>query len=270
MHCVYLSLQLIELREELQRLKAEKAALEAVCQKKRKGIEVGSKTGRKETPKKEVTRGQRVQTRSQQTQTTTGTTTTHPSSHPPATKTATTFSKKRNKSANSTAVPVTTTSTTATASDGTSLTLVSTETGSTVPSIAVDNVPVDTVAKEAVVESKKGPLEMLEDVVNDVIVNQSDLITADMATLHRIHGDLEHVCDVILSCLVHSSSVAAGGPESENTRENAATEHFIRSTENTADHQHNKGLQSVPETERRSHHPATRSVCTIYHRMWLN
>lgn len=80
----------------------------------------------------------------------------------------------------------------------------------TVPRINVEAVGVDPIDKG----TKTGDtsiFELMENMINKVITNQSDFFTADSSTLHRIHGNLQNVCDVILSFLHHSMHPVAGG-----------------------------------------------------------
>lgn len=84
----------------------------------------------------------------------------------------------------------------------------------TVPRINVETVGVNTIDKG----TKTGDtsiLELMENMINKVITNQSDFFTADSSTLHRIHGNLQNVCDVILSFLHHSMQPVAGGGSGE-------------------------------------------------------
>lgn len=79
----------------------------------------------------------------------------------------------------------------------------------TVPRINVETVGMDTVVKTTKT-GDTGILELMENLINKVITNQSDFFTADSSTLHRIHGNLQNICDVILSFL-HPSTLPVGG-----------------------------------------------------------
>ena len=245
-------MQLCALRKELQVVMAEKTALEEECRRRR---EEGKREGeeREESREREEGRGEReglrvqhCQYKSQHTQTVTtdekrpmisppqrvishlSPPTTH-STHPSPTSTHT--------STHHTAAPSTITTTTAlVTSDSTvakataepdvpfptSIAAMETVAKDTipVPSIMVETVTMDTVAQETTVEIKTGVVEMMEDTINKIITNQSDFITADSATLHRIHGNLQGVCDVILSCLLHSSM-----PEGEDGNMHILSDH---------------------------------------------
>lgn len=86
----------------------------------------------------------------------------------------------------------------------------------TVPRISVETVGMDTIDKGAKPEDA-GILELTENMINKVIMNQSDFFTADSSTLHRIHGNLQSVCDVILSFLHYSMQPVAGGGSGEGS-----------------------------------------------------
>ena len=257
------SFQLVALREQLQCVLAEKAALEVECQKKKKKIVVGNKPNARGNTKKEVARTHQVQSRSQHTQTS-GNTNTQPFSHQPITKTIPeTANNTPTTPSNITtpkAEPVKSSNiTTTTVSDEPTPTVVDSNKSVTVPSIAIETVDTATNATRTV-EPKKGTLEILDDVMNDIIANQSDLVTADSTTLHRIHSDLQQVCDVIFSCLVQSSMVAMG-TENVNASDDVINPNVASNPRND---RFNNGPQPVHDAPRQSHHSTTRSVYTVH------
>ena len=241
------------LREQLQRVLEEKSALEAECQK--------NQVGKREKGKKGKKGRLQVQGQSRHTQTmsggshqltspsqpvTTSTTTPHPSptttpttAHTTPSPTITTHSSPSTTHM-STSTHSATRKTTEPATDSTvdekknnvsmdtALTQETIATGNTpVPSV-VETVAVDTVTKATTVETRKGTLEMVKDVISKVLVNPSDFVDADSATLHRIHGDLQQVCDVIRSCLVYSSlpEGAEGTGDANVDMENLASSQY--------------------------------------------
>ena len=217
-------IQLTALKEQLQRVLQEKRALEEECRKRRKGRE--SDKGRVRGTGKVQSRSQHTQTASTErkhkkspphpvtthsTPLTTHTTSTHrtPSQSRATTATqpivTTTTKPVNNETAtNSTAAHLKTT-----VSDVAVDTSVTMETAAmdttSLPSTTVEHTATGNVAMTTTAEVKTGVLEMMEDIINKVIIDQSDLISADTNTLHRIHGDLQQLCDVILSCLAQSS-----------------------------------------------------------------
>lgn len=83
----------------------------------------------------------------------------------------------------------------------------------TVPRVNVEIVGVDTIDKT----EETGILKLIENMINKLIMNQSDFFTADSSTLHRIHANLQSVCDVILSFLHHSMEPVEGEGSGEGS-----------------------------------------------------